>query len=88
MPRTIPEWSGRFAAQAGWNVGPLEGDPRASARPSLIRGDGGHSRGLSCPVRPPAEPRSRLPACCRRRRRRHIAVLESAAAYRRGVEQP
>lgn len=33
-------WSERFAVDVGWNLGSLEGDPRASARLMLFRADG------------------------------------------------
>lgn len=46
-------WSERFAVQTGWNIGPLEGDSRASARMNLFRGDGHDSSGQSCPSRTP-----------------------------------
>jgi len=38
-------WSERFAVHVGANIGPLEGNPRASARLNLFRSDGVHSRG-------------------------------------------
>ncbi len=40
-------WSERFAVHVGWNIGRLEGDPRASARLNLFRSDGVKSRGWS-----------------------------------------
>src|SRR5512134_2729378 len=40
-------WSERFAVHVGWNIGPLEGDHRASARLNLFRSDGVKSRGWS-----------------------------------------
>jgi hypothetical protein len=33
-------WTQQFAAQVGWNMSPLENDPRADARLDLRRGDG------------------------------------------------
>ena len=36
-------WSERFAVCVGWNIGPLRGDPRASARLHLFRSDGVNS---------------------------------------------
>jgi len=37
-------WSERFAVHVGWSVGPLEDDPRASARLNLYRSDGANSQ--------------------------------------------
>ena len=37
-------WSERFAVDVGWSVGPLDDDPRASARLNLFRSDGANSR--------------------------------------------
>ena len=42
----------RFPVQVAWSVGSLEHDRRATARLMLMRSDGTHSWGGSCPVHP------------------------------------
>src|SRR6185369_15913673 len=43
-------WTRRFAVHVGWNVMPLENDPRADARLMLFRSDGAQACGWMCPV--------------------------------------
>lgn len=43
-------WTQQFGVQVGWNMIPLENDPRAQARLMLFRSDGATSWGGSCPV--------------------------------------
>jgi hypothetical protein len=49
-------WSERFMIDIGWNVGPLEGDPRASARLNLFRSDGIRTPDVPSPRRTPEPP--------------------------------
>ena len=42
-------WTQQFGVQVGWNMTPLEHDPRAQARLMLRRSDGEWSRGRQVP---------------------------------------